>query len=55
MRQQPLTNHTEVLLPHYEVEALPLSSVRAELISSFAGYETLLENFLNNLNYEECN
>ena len=55
MRQQPLTNHTEILLYDNVIEEAPLSSVRAELITNFAGYETLLENFLNNLNYEECN
>jgi len=49
MKQQWLTNHTEILLPHYEVVEIPLSSVRGELITEFAGYNTLLENFLTNL------
>ena len=52
MKQQPLTNHTEILLYDNVIEEAPLSLVRAELIINFAGYETLLENFLNNLNYE---
>jgi len=43
MRQQPLTNHTEILLPHYEVVEIPLSSIKGELINEFAGYNTLLE------------
>jgi len=50
MRQQWLTNHTEILLPHDEVVEIPLSSIRTELLTNFCGYETLLENFLNNLN-----
>ena len=50
MRQQWLTNHTEMLLPQDEVVEIPLSSIRSELITDFCGYETLLENLLNNLN-----
>ena len=43
MRQQWLTNHTELLLPHEEVVEIPLSSIRSELLTDFCGYETLLE------------
>lgn len=49
MRQQWLSNYTEVLLHDLNVDEVSLSSVRAELIFEFAGYETLLENFLTNL------
>ena len=50
MRQQPLYNQTEILLPHYEVVDIPLSYIKSELLVDFCGYETLLENFLTNLN-----
>ena len=50
MRQQPLDNQAEILLPHYEVVDIPLSYIRSELLVDFCGYETLLENFLTNLN-----
>lgn len=43
MRQQWLTNHTEILLPQDEVVEIPLSSIKGELITEFAGYNTLLE------------
>jgi len=47
MRQQWLTNHTEILLPHDEVVEIPLSSIRSELLIEFAGYNTLLEYYLH--------
>jgi hypothetical protein len=49
MKQQYLTNHTEIILPHDEVVEISLSSIKGELITEFAGYNTLLENFLTNL------
>lgn len=49
MRQQWLTNHTEILLPQDEVVDISLSLIKGELITEFAGYNTLLECFLNNL------
>jgi len=49
MKQQWLTNHTEILLPHDEVVEISLSLIRSELLIEFAGYNTLLENFLTNL------
>ena len=42
-------NHTEILLPHIEVEEISLSLIKGELITEFAGYNTLLECFLTNL------
>lgn len=43
MRQQWLTNHTEMLLPQDEVVEISLSLIRSELLVEFAGYNTLLE------------
>tara|TARA_R110000803_G_scaffold34012_2_gene74403 strand:+ start:2420 stop:2626 length:207 start_codon:yes stop_codon:yes gene_type:complete len=42
-------NYTEILLPQFEVEEISLSLIKGELITEFAGYNTLLECFLNNL------
>ena len=42
MRQQWLTNHTEILLPQDEVVEIPLSSIKGELITEFAGYNLSL-------------
>ena len=47
MRQQWLTNHTEILLPHDEVVEIPLSLIKSELLIEFAGYNTLLEYYLH--------
>lgn len=44
-----ILNYTEILLPHIEVEEISLSLIKGELITEFAGYNTLLENFLTNL------
>ena len=49
MKQQWLSNHTEILLPQDEVVEISLSLIKGELLTEFAGYNTLLENFLNNL------
>ena len=49
MKQQWLTNHTEILLPQNEVVEISLSLIKGELLTEFAGYNTLLEHFLNNL------
>ena len=43
MKQQWLTNHTEILLPQDEVVEISLSLIKGELITEFAGYNTLLE------------
>ena len=50
MKTEFTNESTEILLPHYEVVDIPLSCVRSELLVDFCGYETLLENFLTNLN-----
>ena len=45
-----MNNYTEILLYDNTIEEIPLSYVRGELIIEFAGYNTLLENFLDSLN-----
>jgi len=49
MRQTYLSNHTEILLPNLEVVEISLSSIKGELMTEFCGYETLLEQYLNQL------
>jgi len=49
MRQTYLTNYTEILLPNLEVVEISLSSIKGELMTEFCGYETLLEQYLNQL------
>ena len=44
-----MTHYIEVLLPTIEVVEISLSSIKGELMTEFAGYETLLEQYLNNL------
>ncbi len=44
-----MTHYTEVLLPTIEVVEISLSLIKGELITEFAGYETLLEQYLDQL------